>query len=126
MNAAVLLSVRQVAEALADRGAVRASVSLLAALAQDALAEGWLSLAAGLLYHLLEVSAPLATVLTLQTLRFCYCAEKPTGITRSFAIMFGLFTMYPCTIDKGHLSAAPRCSAAREEAHPSDLGISSQ
>ena len=56
------LLARQVAEALAGRGAVRASVSLLAALAQDALLEGWLSLAAGLLYRLLEVSAPLETV----------------------------------------------------------------
>ena len=52
----------QVAEALASRGAVRASVSLLAALAQDALLEGWLSLAAGLLFRLLEVSRPLAAV----------------------------------------------------------------
>ena len=64
VSVAVYLFVRQVAEALAGRGAVRASVSLLAALAQDALVEGWLSLAAGLLYRLLEVSAPLEMVWT--------------------------------------------------------------
>ena len=69
---AAQLFVRQVAEALAGRGAVRASVSLLAALAQDALTEGWLSLAAGLLYRLLEVSAPLETVRALLTFH-CSC-----------------------------------------------------
>ena len=41
---------------------MRASVSLLAALAQDALLEGWLSVAAGLLYRLLEISRPLVAV----------------------------------------------------------------
>ena len=55
----MVLAHAQVAEALASRGAVRASVSLLAALAQDALLEGWLSLAAGLLFRLLEISRPL-------------------------------------------------------------------
>ena len=71
----------QVAEALASRGAVRASVSLLAALAQDALLEGWLSLAAGLLFRLLEVSRPLVAVRLRPTApyrpshlrRFCPC-----------------------------------------------------
>ena len=71
MNVAVHLCVRQVAEALAGRGAVRASVSLLAALAQDALVEGWLSLAAGLLYRLLEVSASLETVCASLTFHCC-------------------------------------------------------
>ena len=61
----------QVAEALASRGAVRASVSLLAALAQDALLEGWLSVAAGLLYRLLEISRPLVAV------RFCHALAQP-------------------------------------------------
>ena len=48
---------------------MRASVSLLAALAQDALLEGWLSLAAGLLFRLLEISRPL-TVRTRLTITF--------------------------------------------------------
>lgn len=72
----MLLFVRQVADALAHRGAVRASASLMAALAQDALTEGWLPLAAALLYRLLEVSAPLATVWMLLTGHFCRCAEN--------------------------------------------------
>ncbi len=71
VSVAVHLCVPQVAEALAGRGAVLASVSLLAALAQDALVEGWLSLAAGLLYRLLEVSAPLETVWALLTFHCC-------------------------------------------------------
>ena len=62
MSTSIGLARVQVAEALAGRGAVRASVSLLAALAQDALLEGWLSLAAGLLFRLLEISRPLVAV----------------------------------------------------------------
>ena len=76
------LADEQVAEALASRGAVRASVSLLAALAQDALLEGWLSAAAGLLYRLLEISRPLVAV------RFCHAADRgcaaPVSALNSF------------------------------------------
>lgn len=73
---------RQVAEALASRGAVRASVSLLAALAQDALTEGWLSLAAGLLFRLLDISRPLAAVRAEVLLATQYCSfwHSPQGI----------------------------------------------
>ena len=77
------------AEALASRGAVRASVSLLAALAQDALLEGWLSLAAGLLFRLLEISRPL-TVSTCLTITFsitlsfcCHTVHDPHLVLRS-------------------------------------------
>lgn len=53
---------------------MRASVSLLAALAQDALLEGWLSLAAGLLFRLLEISRPLVAV------RLCCTASSPACV----------------------------------------------
>ena len=53
---------RQVAEALAAAGVTREAVSLLAALAQEVLHEGWLSVAAALLVRLLQCSHPLAAV----------------------------------------------------------------
>ena len=110
MNVAVHLCLRQVAEALAGRGAVRASVSLLAALAQDALVEGWLSLAAGLLYRLLEVSASLETVWASMTSIAAVLLEAAwllaCGISCSFATMFCLCTM-DLQYDSAHVSAAP-------------------
>lgn len=58
---AALLRV-EVAEALARRGSVREAVSLLAAIAQEVLLEGWLTLAADVLSQLLECSKPLHAV----------------------------------------------------------------
>ena len=57
-------AMRQVAEALAVAGATREAVSLLAALAQEVLHEGWLSVAAALLVRLLQCSHPLTAVRT--------------------------------------------------------------
>lgn len=59
-NAALLRL--EVAEALAAAGATREAVSLLAALAQEVLHEGWLSMAAALLVRLLQCSRPLTAV----------------------------------------------------------------
>jgi hypothetical protein len=58
---AALLRV-EVADALARRGAAREAVSLLAAIAQEVLLEGWLTVAAGVLSRLLDCSQPLNAV----------------------------------------------------------------
>ena len=71
-NAALLRA--EVADALASRGSVREAVSLLGALAQEVLAEGWLHLAAALLQRLLHCSRPLTAV------RCCPCLNTlPLG-----------------------------------------------
>ena len=59
-NAALLRM--EVAEALAAGGATREAVSLMAALAQEVLHEGWISVGAALLLRLLDCSQPLAAV----------------------------------------------------------------
>lgn len=59
-NAALLRM--EVAEALAAAGATREAVALMAALVQEVLHEGWLSVAAALLLRLLDCSQPLAAV----------------------------------------------------------------
>ncbi len=78
------------AEALAAAGATREAVSLMAALVQEVLLEGWLSVGVALLLRLLECSQPLAAVRSSKPPAY-RCLDEVLDTYRTYCIITSKF-----------------------------------